>query len=62
MFTRPEIASLLKDQFVLVDLYRWHRRSLEVNQKLEESKFNTIAIPFYVITTPIKTFVPPSRN
>ena len=49
MFTRPEIASLLKN-FVLVDLYTdGNDAASQENQKLEESKFGTIAIPFYVI-------------
>ncbi len=49
MFTRPEIAALLKN-FVLLDLYTDGNdaASLE-NQRLEESKFGTISIPFYVI-------------
>ncbi len=49
MFTRPEIAALLKN-FVLVDLYTdGNDAASQENQKLEESKFGTIAIPFYVI-------------
>jgi thiol:disulfide interchange protein DsbD len=49
MFTRPEIAELLKN-FVLVDLYTdGTDEASQTNQKLEESKFGTIAIPFYVI-------------
>ena len=49
MFTRPEIASLLKN-FVLVDLYTdGNDAASQENQKLEDSKFGTIAIPFYVI-------------
>ncbi len=49
MFTRPEIAALLKN-FVLVDLYTdGTDAASQANQKLEESKFGTIAIPFYVI-------------
>ncbi len=49
MFTRPEIAGLLKD-LVLVDLYTdGTDAASQANQKLEESKFGTIAIPFYVI-------------
>jgi len=49
MFTRPEIAGLLKN-FVLVDLYTdGNDAASQLNQKLEEQKFGTIAIPFYVI-------------
>ena len=49
MFTRPEIASALKN-FVLVDLYTdGNDAASQANQKLEESKFSTIAIPYYAI-------------
>jgi len=49
MFPRPEVKSLLKD-FVLVDLYTDGTDAVsEQNQKLEESKFGTVAIPYYAI-------------
>ncbi|MDQ2899564.1 MAG: redoxin family protein [Acidobacteriota bacterium] len=49
MFTRPEIASALKN-FVLVDLYTdGNDAASQANQKLEDGKFATIAIPFYAI-------------
>jgi thiol:disulfide interchange protein len=49
MFPRPEINALLKD-FILIDLYTDGTDQVsEVNQKLEESKFKTVAIPFYAI-------------
>ncbi len=49
MFTRPEIAIALK-KFILVDLYTdGSDAASQANQKLEESKFSTIAIPFYAI-------------
>jgi len=52
MFPRPEVKGLLKD-FVLVDLYTDGTDSVsEQNQKLEESKFGTVAIPFYAIVDP----------
>ncbi len=49
MFTRPEIAAALKD-YVLVELYTdgTDAASLE-NQKLQESRFATVAIPYYAI-------------
>jgi thiol:disulfide interchange protein DsbD len=49
MFTRPEIAGALKN-FVLVELYTdgTDQASL-ANQELEQSKFQTIAIPYYAI-------------
>ncbi|MDQ6701439.1 MAG: redoxin family protein, partial [Acidobacteriota bacterium] len=49
MFTRPEIAGALKN-FILVDLYTdGNDAPSQANQKLEESRFSTIAIPFYAI-------------
>jgi len=52
MFPRPEVKSLLKD-FVLVDLYTDGTDAVsEQNQKLEESKFGTVAIPYYAILDP----------
>jgi thiol-disulfide isomerase/thioredoxin len=52
MFTRPEIASAL-GKFVLVDLYGdGTDAASEENQKLELSKFNTVAEPYYAILDP----------
>lgn len=52
MFTRPEIASLMKD-FVLVDLYTdGTDQASKENQDLLEKTFATIAIPYYAIYTP----------
>lgn len=49
MFTRPEIQPVMKNM-VLVDLYTdGTDAASETNQKLEESKFQTVAIPFYVL-------------
>ena len=49
MFTRPEIAAALQN-FVLVDLYTDGTDAVSAqNQQLEDSKFKTIAIPFYAI-------------
>ncbi|HXE63442.1 MAG TPA: cytochrome c biogenesis protein CcdA [Bryobacteraceae bacterium] len=49
MFTKPEIASVMKNM-VLVDLYTDGTDAASVaNQKLEEDKFKTVAIPFYVL-------------
>jgi len=52
MFTRPEIAAAMKD-FVLVELYTdGADEASKQNQALEESKFATVAIPYYAIMTP----------
>ena len=49
MFTRPEIASAAKD-LVLVELYTdGTDTASQINQKLEEDKFQTVAIPYYVL-------------
>ncbi len=52
MFTRPEIASAMKGM-ILVDLYTdGTDAASQANQKLEEGKFGTIAIPYYVLYDP----------
>jgi thiol:disulfide interchange protein len=52
MFTRPEIAAAMKD-YVLVELYTDGTDSAsEQNQNLENSKFSTVAIPYYAILDP----------
>jgi thiol:disulfide interchange protein DsbD len=49
MFTKPEIAGVMKNM-VLVDLYTDGTDAASVsNQKLEEDTFKTVAIPFYVL-------------
>ncbi|HTA43827.1 MAG TPA: redoxin domain-containing protein [Bryobacteraceae bacterium] len=52
MFTKPEIQPVMKNM-VLVDLYTdGTDAASESNQKLEEDKFKTVAIPFYVLYDP----------
>jgi thiol:disulfide interchange protein len=52
MFTRPEIAAAMKN-FILVELYTdGTDAESEANQKLQLSKFNTVAIPYYAIVDP----------
>jgi thiol:disulfide interchange protein DsbD len=49
MFTRPEIASAMKD-FVLVELYTdGTDAASEQNQALQEKRFSTVAIPYYAL-------------
>ena len=49
MFTRPEIGAAAKNM-VLVELYTdGTDAASEANQKLEEEKFQTVAIPYYVL-------------
>jgi thiol:disulfide interchange protein DsbD len=52
MFTRPEIADTMK-QYVLLELYTDSSDALaEENQKVQDSKFKTVAIPYYAILDP----------
>jgi thiol:disulfide interchange protein DsbD len=52
MFPKPEIASALKD-LVLVELYTdGTDAASEANQKVEDQKFATVAIPYYAILDP----------
>jgi thiol:disulfide interchange protein len=52
MFTRPDIAGAMK-QFVLLELYTDGSDSAaEENQKVQDTKFQTIAIPYYAIIDP----------
>jgi len=52
MFPRPEIAGLLKD-FVLVDLFTdGDDKASEENAHMEETRFGTVAIPYYAIVDP----------
>jgi thiol:disulfide interchange protein len=49
MFTKPEVDGVMKN-IVLVDLYTdGTDAASEANQKREEDKFQTVAIPFYVL-------------
>ncbi|MDP2998441.1 MAG: cytochrome c biogenesis protein CcdA [Bryobacterales bacterium] len=49
LFPRPEIAARLRD-FVLVELYSdGADQASEQNQKLQETRFSTIAIPYYAV-------------
>jgi thiol:disulfide interchange protein len=66
MFPRPEIAPLMKD-FVLVDLYTDGTDSAsEENAKMEEERYKTVSLPFYVILDPdehvIATFPGSTRD
>src|SRR5947208_7154643 len=52
MFTRPEIAAAM-NEYVLLELYTDGGDAVsEANQKVQESKFKTISIPFYAILDP----------
>ncbi len=66
MFTRPEIAAVAKN-FVAVELYTDGPDAVsQFNQQLEESKFKSVATPFYVIMDPnenvLATFAGGTRN
>jgi thiol:disulfide interchange protein DsbD len=52
MWPKPEIADAMKD-LVLVELYTdGTDKASEENQKLEDEKFQTVAIPYYAILDP----------
>jgi thiol:disulfide interchange protein DsbD len=66
MFTKPEVVDALKN-FVLVELYTdGTDNASEANQQLQESKFQTAAIPFYAIFNsdgqPLATFAGLTRK
>jgi thiol:disulfide interchange protein DsbD len=48
MFPRPEIADAVKDM-VLLELYTDAGKQAEDFQKLEQDKFQTVAVPYYAI-------------
>ncbi|HFB98623.1 MAG TPA: DUF255 domain-containing protein, partial [Bryobacterales bacterium] len=57
MFTRPEIAAAL-ERYVRVELYTdGTDEASERNQRLQEERFSTIAIPYYAIVKPDGTIV-----
>jgi thiol-disulfide isomerase/thioredoxin len=57
MFTRPEIEAAMQ-KFVLVELFNdAGDATSDANQKLEVTKFNTVAEPFYVIMAPDENVV-----
>ena len=52
IFPRPEIAAEMQ-KYVLVELYTdGTDAASEENQKLQETKFATVSIPFYAIVDP----------
>jgi len=52
MFPRPEIAEAAS-KLVLVELYTdGTDKESEENQKLQDEKFSTVAIPYYAILDP----------
>ena len=66
LFPKTEISSLLKD-FVMVELFTDGTGPVdEKNQKLEESMFQTVSLPFYAILTPegkvVATFAGLTKN
>lgn len=52
VFTRPDVKEMFKD-FVLARLYTDNGTPLnDSNRVMEETRFNTIALPYYVIISP----------
>jgi thiol:disulfide interchange protein DsbD len=57
MLPRPEIAAAL-ERFVLVELFTDRSDAVsEANEKLEETKFGTVAEPYYAIVRPDESVV-----
>jgi thiol:disulfide interchange protein DsbD len=57
MLRRPEIAAAL-ERFVLVELFTDRTDAVsEANEKLEETRFGTVAEPYYAIVRPDETVV-----
>ena len=57
MFPKPEIKAALEEH-VRVELYTdGTDPDSEKNQKLEDEKFNTVALPYYALMTPDQTVV-----
>jgi thiol:disulfide interchange protein DsbD len=57
MFPRPEISGALS-RFVLVELYTdGTDAASQANQRLQETKFQTVAIPHYAIVGPDETII-----
>jgi thiol:disulfide interchange protein DsbD len=57
MFTRPDIEAAMQ-KFVLVELFNdAGDAASDANQKLEVSKFNTVAEPYYAIMAPDESVV-----
>ena len=50
MFTKPEVRAAM-DRFVLVELYtdELDDAKSQANQKLQESLFQSVAIPYYAV-------------
>ena len=62
MFPRPEIAEAAK-KLVLVELYTdGTDKESEENQKLQDEKFATVAIPYYAIIDPDGKVMSPLRQ
>ncbi|MCS7314825.1 MAG: thioredoxin family protein, partial [Bryobacterales bacterium] len=66
MFTRPEVAAEL-DRFVLLELYTdGLDPASERNQRMQQERFRTVAIPYYAILSPdekvIATFAGLTRD
>jgi thiol:disulfide interchange protein len=62
MFTRPEIESAMQ-KFVLVELFNdAGDATSDANQKLEVTKFNTVAEPYYAIMAPDESVVATSAG
>ena len=52
VFAETSVYEVLRDKFILVQLYTDGGEGYESNQKLQVERFKTVALPFYVILSP----------
>ncbi len=49
VFAKPEVLELFQKKFVLAQLYTDGGSFQEANRELQMERFNTLALPFYVV-------------
>ena len=49
VFSDPQVMSLFRREFILVQLYTDGGENAESNQKLQIDRFQTVALPLYVV-------------
>ena len=49
VFSDPQVMALFRREFILVQLYTDGGENAESNQKLQIDRFQTVALPLYVV-------------
>ena len=49
VFSDPQVMALFRSEFILVQLYTDGGENAESNQKLQIDRFQTVALPLYVV-------------